>query len=172
MTETEDIVVSQNGHRLEQIQKDVGTLPAIIVSTSSVRVEGAGCGSHSLRGTYPYSMKGWTPMPDGQGPLTGFSPVTFTGAMEFDGNGKVMYSGTVSLNGAVFPRTNQQGSYQIGPDCKASMTLPVPNSSDSHLEVFVDKSGGAAYLVKTDADPYSGFPLFILAGLLEPDSSK
>jgi len=103
-----------------------------------------GCDIHSLFGSYGISTTGFIVS---AGPV---GPVGDVGVITFDGQGNVVQTSTVSLNGAITAGRMSAGTYIMNPDCTGTITahLPPPAGLSQSNFVVVDK-GKELQLINT-----------------------
>ena len=77
-----------------------------------------GCSNATLKGTFVHTASGFeTAPPSIAGPLVG------VGTDTFDGNGGVVTTAMLSLNGNIVPVT-ATGTYKVNPDCTGTYKIP------------------------------------------------
>ena len=95
----------------------------------AARADNKGCSNAMLKGTFVHTGAGFETAPPFAGPLVG------VGTDTFDGNGGVVSTAMLSLNGTIVPVT-AQGTYKVNPDCTGTYTIP-----GTTLFIVIDGSG-------------------------------
>ena len=82
----------------------------------AAKADNKGCSNAMLKGTFVHTASGFETAPIA-GPFVG------VGVDTFDGNGGVVTTAMLSLNGTIVPVT-AQGTYKVNPDCTGTYTIP------------------------------------------------
>jgi len=84
----------------------------------AAKADNKGCSNAMLKGTFVHTASGFeTAPPSVAGPLVG------VGTDTFDGNGGVVTTAMLSINGNIVP-VAAQGTYKVNPDCTGTYKLP------------------------------------------------
>ena len=83
----------------------------------AAKADNKGCSNAMLKGTFVHTASGYETAPPIAGPFVG------VGVDTFDGNGGVVTTAMLSLNGTIIPVT-AQGTYKMNPDCTGTYTIP------------------------------------------------
>ena len=95
----------------------------------AAKADNKGCSNAMLKGTFVHTGTGFETAPPIAGPLVG------VGTDTFDGNGGVVSTAMLSLNGTIVP-VSAQGTYKVNPDCTGTYTIP-----GTTLFIVIDGSG-------------------------------
>jgi hypothetical protein len=112
------------------------------------------CSNKSLSGTFVFTVNGVAASAlfgIGNGPsnsLDDYFPVAVVGNWYADGSGGVTRSLTVNFGASAFPY-DDQGTYEIAPDCTGSAFFP--NDNEPFKLIFVDSKTIVLGVVSTDA---------------------
>ncbi|WP_348261549.1 hypothetical protein P8935_17310 [Telmatobacter sp. DSM 110680] len=185
------LIVTQNGRRVEMIHTDAG----LVVGASSVLMETRGCHNSAIAGSYSYNTLGWALAPgypveqslaNTEISGLGYVPGSMSGAMRFypklppsksafpdapAGSGTVLAWDTLSANGTILKRT-MTGWYKVDPlDCQGTIVLNDNVYPPYQIEVFVGADGETLHAVNVNvADPKLGIgpvPTFLMPISLE-----
>lgn len=171
------LIVSQNGQRLEMIHTDAG----LTVNPTGFLMSNNGCSNKSIEGSYTYNTKGWGMLPvqlPSDQTLGGYVAGEMSGAMRFypgvAPSGKFANSppsraaavkawDTVSINGQIMPRT-MSGWYKINRDCSGTIVLNDGVNPEFILEAYVGKGGEKVALLNVNAIdlPDGPIPAFLM----------
>jgi|HubBroStandDraft_6_1064221.scaffolds.fasta_scaffold82751_1 hypothetical protein len=101
----------------------ITTLTALALGMGpAANADDKGCSNAILKGTFSHQGTGAvTSPPDFAG------PEAIVGTEFFDGYGVVTGIGTGSLNGTTFAYTDEQGTYNVNPDCTGTYTVEIPS---------------------------------------------
>jgi len=148
------LIVSQNGQRLEMIHTDLG----LGVNPTGFLMNTNGCSNKSIEGSYTYNTNGWGLLPmvvPSDQTFGGFVAGQMSGAMRFypgvfpsgkytntppPGAGTVKAWDTVSINGQIMPRT-MTGWYTVDGHCSGKIVLNDGLNPEYIIEAYVGKSG-------------------------------
>ncbi len=125
-----------------------------------------GCGNHTLKGSYGFSIAGTRPAPGGG--VEQFIGIALT---RFDGQGALTQTGSShgSITGDT-PEENASGTYSLNRDCSGTMTLEVANRPPINLWiVVVDRGREIRTIVGTPVPPTGPVPA---AGLTTSNGRK
>jgi hypothetical protein len=110
---------------------------------AAARADNKGCSNATLKGTFLHQASGFVTSPPAMaGPLAG------VGTDTFDGNGHIMGTATLSINGNTVPLT-ETGTYKVNPDCTGTYTVSSAGGSTSAFFVITD-SGDEIQAICTD----------------------
>ena len=84
----------------------------------AAKADNKGCSNAMLKGTFVHTASGFETAPP---PIAG--PFVGVGRDTFDGNGGVVTTAMLSLNGTIAPVT-AQGTYKVNSDCTGTYTIP------------------------------------------------
>jgi hypothetical protein len=91
---------------------------ALTVAPMAMADNNKGCSNATIKGTFVHTAAGFEIAPPS---IAG--PVAGVGTDTFDGNGHVVTSATISLNGNIIPVTGT-GTYKVNPDCTGTYIIP------------------------------------------------
>ena len=117
-----------------------GTLPKMHAQEETLQA----CSAATLNGRYGLTFSGFTTNGAVPAPITAFIPIIGGGLVNFDGNGNLSASETVSLGGLILP-VNVPGTYTVNSDCTGSFT-----TSRAHLNLVIVRNGREILAVNTD----------------------
>jgi hypothetical protein len=112
---------------------------ALGVLPSAKANENRGCTNRSLRGAFSHSASGFDIAPAGTA-----TPIAGVGTDIFDGNGGVVSTATISLNGVIIPLT-ATGTYNVNSDCTGTYVIP-----GTRLSFVITDSGNEIQAICVD----------------------
>ena len=98
-----------------------------------------GCSNRTVSGSYGTQLTGFA----------GAVPFAEVGNFTTDGRGNLKGQDLIDLGGTYLPR-NLTGTYQVDPDCTATVELNLPDGSTAHFFGVVVLGGSEVYLNNND----------------------
>jgi hypothetical protein len=98
-----------------------------------------GCSDRTVSGSYGTQLTGFA----------GAQPFAEVGIFTTDGRGNVKGQDLINLGGTSIPR-NLTGTYQVDPECTATVELALPDGGTAHFFGAVVLGGSEVYLNNTD----------------------
>ncbi len=129
------------GLRTRELRVVLWTAIILLTASASVLAANEGtCSNASLQGTYAFTESG---------NIVGIGPVAVGGAFEADGQGNLVTSDTVSLNGEI-SEEHLNFTYEVKSDCSGKASS-APGQEPAHFNFVLIRDGAEAMGIHTDS---------------------